>query len=66
MVYAGVRILDVPAKADREFDYAVPEEFAPEIKAGNFVKVPLREDGNAPDLSRVCRTGLRKACLPPA
>ena len=42
MVYAGVRILDVPAKADREFDYAVPEEFAPEIKAGSFVKVPLR------------------------
>ncbi|MBP5173363.1 MAG: primosomal protein N' [Clostridia bacterium] len=42
MTYAGVRILDIPAKADREYDYAVPGGLAGAVRRGSFVKVPLR------------------------
>ncbi|MCQ2428239.1 MAG: primosomal protein N' [Clostridia bacterium] len=42
MTYAGIRILDMPAKADREYDYAVPAELSGSVHPGSIVRVPLR------------------------
>jgi len=42
MTYAGIRILDMPAKADREYSYAVPDTLMRTVKRGSLVRVPLR------------------------
>ena len=40
--YAGVRLLDLPQTADREYDYALPPELSESVRRGSFVRVPLR------------------------
>ena len=39
--FVGVRIIDAPAAADREYTYIVPEDLAAEIGEGCFVSVPF-------------------------
>ncbi len=39
--YVGVRILDAPIHADREYTYYIPRELAEDIRPGVFVSVPF-------------------------
>lgn len=39
--YVGVRILDAPIHADREYTYYIPRELADQIRPGVFVSVPF-------------------------
>ena len=39
--YAKVRLLDAPRFLDRAYDYAVPAELVPQMRAGAFVTVPF-------------------------
>lgn len=39
--YVGVRILDAPIHADREYTYYIPRELADDIRPGVFVSVPF-------------------------
>jgi len=39
--FAGVRILDLPGAADREYDYSVPEQFQSGVYPGRFLSVPF-------------------------
>ncbi len=39
--YAGVRILDAPAHADREYTYYIPRELSEDVRPGVFVAVPF-------------------------
>ena len=41
MKLAGIRLLDIPAQADREYTYAVPAPLEPEVRPGRFVSVPF-------------------------
>lgn len=41
MKLAGIRLLDIPAQADREYTYAVPAGLADETRPGRFVSVPF-------------------------
>lgn len=40
-LYAGVRLIDLPVAADREYDYSVPEQYEGGVYPGRFVSVPF-------------------------
>lgn len=41
MKYAGVRLLDLPSSADREYTYTVPDRAEEGMRPGRFVTVPF-------------------------
>ncbi|MBO7375889.1 MAG: hypothetical protein J6V01_02195, partial [Clostridia bacterium] len=41
MKLAGIRLLDIPPSADREYTYAVPPFAGDEVRPGRFVSVPF-------------------------
>ncbi len=41
MLYAAVRLLDLPEAADREYSYAVPPQYEAGVRPGRFVSVPF-------------------------
>ncbi len=41
MKLAGIRLLDIPPSADREYTYAVPQFAGDEVRPGRFVSVPF-------------------------
>ncbi|MBR6728047.1 MAG: primosomal protein N', partial [Clostridia bacterium] len=60
--YVKVRLLDAPFFLDREYDYAVPEELAGDLRAGCFVTVPFG-GGNRRHMAVVMRETERDPSL---